>query len=72
MSSKKNRFKDNVKTAHWVGHLQLRSLDTDNFIKTTPCVDDIQATVTGNTMKKSVSGGRGESIFITRMRRKCI
>ena len=24
-------FKDNVKTAHCVGHLQLRSLDTDDF-----------------------------------------
>ena len=33
-------LKDNVKPAHWVGHSQLRSLDTDNFFKITPVVDE--------------------------------
>ena len=48
-------FKDNVKTAHWVGHSQLRYLDTDDLFVRTPVVDDIQASVTGNTMKQSAS-----------------
>ena len=39
VSSKNNCFKDNVKTAHWVGHSQLRSLDTDDLFKITPGVD---------------------------------
>ena len=29
-------FKDNVKPAHWVGHSQLISLDTDDLFKRTP------------------------------------
>ena len=33
VSSKNNCFKDNVKTAHWVGHSQLGSLDIYDFIK---------------------------------------
>ena len=37
---KKSCLKDNVKPAHWVGHSQLRSLDTDDFFKRTPCVDE--------------------------------
>ena len=45
--------KDNVKTAHWVVHQQFRSLDTYNFFKRTPVVDDIQDSVTGNTIKHS-------------------
>ena len=45
-------FKDNVKTAHWVGNSQLRSLDTDKFFKVISVVDDIQASVTINTMKQ--------------------
>ena len=32
-------FKDKVKPVHWVGHSQLRSLDTDDFFKRTPVVD---------------------------------
>ena len=31
-SSKTKYFKDNVKTAHWVSHSQLRSLDTDYLL----------------------------------------
>ena len=53
----KKGFKDNVRTAHWVGHSQLRSLDTDHLFKMTPFFDDRQASVTGNKMKQSVSGG---------------
>ena len=49
-------LKDNVITAHWVDHSKLRSLDTDNFLKRTPVVDEKEDTVTVNTMKQSVSG----------------
>ena len=45
------KIKDNVKSAHWVSHSQLRSLDTDNLFKMTPVVVDIQASVTDNTIK---------------------
>ena len=58
VSSKNNCFKDNVKTAHWVGQSQLGPLDTYYFCERTPVVDDIQASVTGNKMKKSVSEGK--------------
>ena len=37
--SSKIKFKDNVKTLHWVDHSQLRSQDTDDFFKITPVVD---------------------------------
>ena len=60
MSSKNIFFKDNVKTAHWVGHLQLRSIDTEYLFKRTPAVDEKQASVTVNTMKHSVFG-RGKN-----------
>ena len=63
MSSKNICFKDNVKTAHWVVHLQLISLDKYDFFKITPVVDEKQASVTGNTMKKSVSGGKRIQIY---------
>ena len=52
----KNVFKDNVKTAYWVGHSQLRYLDTDDFFKRTPVVYGKHASITVNTMKQSVSG----------------
>ena len=48
--------KEKVKTAHWVGHSQLRSLDTDNFFKITPGVEVKQVSVTVDKMKQSVSG----------------
>ena len=51
-----NFKKDNVKPAHWVGHLKLRSLDTYDLFKRTPKFDQKQAIVTGNTVKLSVSG----------------
>ena len=54
-------FKNNVKPAHWVGHSQLRFLDTNEFFKRTPVVDEKQASVTVNIVKQSVSGG-GERI----------
>ena len=41
--------KDNVKHAHWVGHLQLTSLDADDSFKRIPIFDEKQAGVTGNT-----------------------
>ena len=50
---KKQCFKDNVKTADWVGHLWLRSLDTD-----VSDVDEKQASLTGHTLKQSVSKGK--------------
>ena len=58
-------LKDNNKTAHWVGHLQLKSLYTDVFFKRKPVVDDLQDSLTGNTIEQSASGGK-ESIFVTR------
>ena len=58
MSSNKNCFKDIVKTAHWIGHSEIRSLDTDDFFKITPVVDEKQYSVTGNTTRQSVSGGK--------------
>ena len=61
---KTNCSKNNVKPAHWVGHLQLRSLDTDYFFKRTPVVDEKQASVTVNTVKLSVSGGGAGNPFL--------
>ena len=57
VSSKRKKFKDNVKPAYWVGHSRLRSLDTYNFFKRTSGVDEKQASITVNTVKQSVSGG---------------
>ena len=51
VSSKNNCSKHNIKPAHWVGHSQLRSLDTDNFFRRTPKFDEKEASVTGNTVK---------------------
>ena len=42
------------KTTHWVGHFQLRYLDTDDLFKIAPVFNENQASVTGNTMKQSV------------------
>ena len=53
----KEKLKDNVKPADWVGHSQLISLDTYDLFKRTPNVDEKQASVTGNTIKQSVSRG---------------
>ena len=55
--------KNNFKTAHWVGHSQLRYLHTYIFFKRTPFVDEKQASVTGNTIKQSVAGG-GENLYL--------
>ena len=49
-------LKDNIKTAHWVGQSQLRLLDTNDFFKRTPVVDEIQYSVNGNAIEKSASG----------------
>ena len=65
--SSKKCFKDNIKTAHWVGHPQLRTLDTDDLFIRKPVVDENQTSVTGNTMKQSDSGKKTR--FITRRRR---
>ena len=56
-------MKDKVKTAHWVGQLLLRFLDTDYSFKRTNVVDYIEASVTDNTMKQSSSGGGGVHIY---------
>ena len=57
VSSKLLFLKDNVKNAHWVVHSQWISLDTYDFFKRTPVVDERKASVNGNTTKQSVSGG---------------
>ena len=49
MSSKKNCFKYNNKTSHWVGHQKLGSLDIYDFFKITPIFYEKQYSVTGNT-----------------------
>ena len=41
-------LKDKDKPAHWVGHLELRSLDIYVFFKTTPRFDENEVSVTGN------------------------
>ena len=58
VSSKRNCFKDNFKPAHWVGHSQLRYLDTDDYFKITPGVDEKQYSVTRNTAKQSFYKGK--------------
>ena len=63
MSSKNICFKDNVKTAHWVGHLQIISLYTDDLFKRTSVVDEKKVSVTGNTIKQSVSREKGVQIY---------
>ena len=64
VSSKTKSFKVNVKPAHWVGHSQLRSLDTDDFFKRTSAVDEKQANVTVNTMKQSVFGEQKNPVLL--------
>ena len=49
-------MKDNSKTSRWVGHLQLKYLDTDDYFKRKLVVDDIQAILTGNKIEQSTSG----------------
>ena len=51
----KKCLKDNIKTAHWVGHSQFRSLDTHDCFKRTPVVYDIKDSVTSNKIKQSAS-----------------
>ena len=48
-------LKYNLKTALWVGHSQLISLDSYDVFKRTPVLDEKHASVTGNTMKQSAS-----------------
>ena len=57
-------IKDNVEPAHWVGHSQKRSLDTDDFFKRTSAVDEKQANVTVNTMKQSVFGEQKNPVLL--------
>ena len=52
MCLKNKCFKDNNKLAHWVGHLKLGSLDTDEFFKRKPKFDEKEASVTGKTEKE--------------------
>ena len=40
------------------------SLDTDKFFKITPGVDEKQASVTGNKVKQSVSGGKKNQFLL--------
>ena len=54
----------NDKHAHWVGHSQLRSLDTDYLFKRTPGVDEKQASVTLQTNKQSVYGVGNNSVLL--------
>ena len=50
MSSRKYYLKDNNKTAHWVGHSKLKSLDTDDFFKR-KFIADIHASLTGTKIE---------------------
>ena len=52
VSSKTICFKDNKKSAHWVGHSKLRSLDLDELFKRTPNFDEKEASVTGKTLEE--------------------
>ena len=63
-------LKDSVKTTNWVGNLQLRSLYVDDLFKREAVVDGIQASVTGNKMKPSVS--RGEIASVIQIGRICV
>ena len=63
-------LKDSVKTTNWVGNLQLRSLYVDDLFKREAVVDGIQASVTGNKMKPSVS--RGERASVIQIGRICV
>ena len=56
-------FKDKFIPAHWVGHTELKSLDTDYFFKITPVFDEKWAGVTGKTTKQSFSG-EGKNPFL--------
>ena len=56
---------DNNKTAHWVGHSKLNPLDTDGFFKREKFIDDIEASLIGNTTEQSTSV-REESKYVTR------
>ena len=44
-----NFFKDNNKSARWVGHSELRSLEIDALFKITPNFDEKEASVIGIT-----------------------
>ena len=57
-------FKDKVKPVHWVGHSQLRSLDTDDFFKRTPVVDKKKAIVNGNRITQSVSWNNNNPVLL--------
>ena len=48
----KNRFKDNNKPAHWVGHSKSGSPDIDDFFKITQTFDEKEASVTGKTKEE--------------------
>ena len=64
MSSKKLYMKDNNKTAHWVGHSQLKYLYTDDFFKRKPVFDDVQAILTGNKIEQSTSGRKNNPYLL--------
>ena len=64
MSSKKIFLKDKVKPVPWVGHLQIRSLDTNDLFQRTPCVDEKQASVTENTTKQSFSCEKNNPVLL--------
>ena len=52
MSSKEFYFKDNNKTAHWVGHAKLKPLDKGNFSKE-KVIDESQDILTSTTIEQS-------------------
>ena len=63
MSSKNICSKDNNKTAHWVGHLKLKPLDTGDFSKE-KVIDEIQDSLTGTTIEQSDSGRENNTDFL--------
>ena len=47
-----------------VGHSLLRSLDTDDLFKIKPVIAKKKASLTGNTMKQSVSGENNNPVLL--------
>ena len=64
VSPNKFIFKDNNKTAHWVGFQKLKPLDINIILRKT-IINELQASLTGDTIEHSYFGTK-KSRFITR------
>ena len=63
-------IKDNNKTAYWVGHAKLKTLDADAFFKRKQVVDDVQAISTSTTFEQLDSGINRIHIYYKKMKNK--